>query len=88
MKGETLDNQLESQYIKFSHEIKKLSGGLSFVQISIINNDSINNILTEFIEKLSGVGGNFMIIITFGTIGIFILIFVLLLLYIRSISCN
>ena len=84
--GENLDEQLESQYIKFSHEKKEVIGGLNFVTISIIDNDDMETILVEFVEKLNKISSNFMLIIIFGTILIFFLISTLIGLYIYSIS--
>ena len=84
--GETLDEQLERQFIKFSHERKDVIGGLNFVKISIINNDDMKNILIEFINKINGISLNVILIIIVGVVVVFILIFTLILFYIGSIS--
>ena len=84
--GESLSEQLENQFIKFTNEKKDLSGGLNFVQISIIENDSMKIILVEFIEKLNTINNKFNIIVIFGTILIFVLISILLIYYIYSIE--
>ena len=84
--GESLSEQLENQFIKFTNEKKDLNGGLNFVQISIIENDSMKIILVEFIEKLNTINNKFNIIVIFGTILIFVLISILLIYYIYSIE--
>ena len=84
--GESLSEQLENQFIKFTSEKKDLNGGLNFVQISIIENDSMKIILVEFIEKLNTINNKFNIIVIFGTILIFVLISILLIYYIYSIE--
>ena len=84
--GESLSEQLENQFIKFTNEKKDLSGGLNFVQISIIENDSMKIILVEFIEKLNTIYNKFNIIVILGTILIFVLISILLIYYIYSIE--
>ena len=84
--GESLSEQLENQFIKFTNEKKDLNGGLNFVQISIIENDSMKIILVEFIEKLNTIYNKFNIIVILGTILIFVLISILLIYYIYSIE--
>ena len=84
--GESLSEQLENQFIKFTNEKKDLNGGLNFVQISIIENDSMKIILVEFIEKLNKIYNKFNIIVILGTILIFVLISILLIYYIYSIE--
>ena len=84
--GESLSEQLENQFIKFTNEKKDLNGGLNFVQISIIENDSMKIILVEFIEKLNKIYNKFNIIVILGTILIFVLISLLLIYYIYSIE--
>ena len=83
---ESLNEQLESQFISFSNEKMKLIGGINFVKISIIDNDSMKNILVEFVENLNKISTGVMSIIIIGIILVLILISILLLLYINSIS--
>jgi len=84
--GENLNDQLESQYFKFTFEQKQLNGGLSFVMVSIINNDSMKKILTEFMEKLNSLTDKFTIISSVEIVVVFFLISTLIILYIYSLS--
>ena len=72
--------------LKFSFDKKNVSGGLSFVYISLINNEDMKNILIDFIEELNKIRTTFSFIIIFGTIFIFFFISILLILYTYSIS--
>ena len=83
---ESLDNYLENQFFKFTHEKKVLNGGLNFVMISIITNESMKNILIDFVENLNKQQVIFISVIVSGTIFIFILITILLIIFIYSIS--
>ena len=83
---ESLDNYLENQFFKFTHEKKQLNGGLNFVMISIINNDVMKKILVDFVENLNVQQTIFTCVIISGTIFIFILITIILIIYIFSIS--
>ena len=82
----SLDNYLENQFFKFTHEKKVLNGGLNFVMISIITNESMKNILIDFVENLNKQQVIFISVIVSGTIFIFILITILLIIFIYSIS--
>ena len=84
--GENLEEQLESQIFKFSNEKKELNGGLNIVMISIISNDAMKRIIVEFVENFNKITVIFLIIIVCGTIIIFTLMTVLLILFILSIS--
>jgi len=84
--GETLNEQLEDQFIQFSFDKKNVSGGLSFIYISLINNHDMKYILIDFVQKLNRIESIFTFIIIFGTSVIFIFISILLILYIYSIS--
>ena len=83
---ESLDNYLENQFFKFTHEKKVLNGGLNFVMISIITNESMKSILIDFVENLNKQQVIFISVIVSGTIFIFILITILLIIFIYSIS--
>ena len=83
---ESLDNYLENQFFKFTHEKKQLNGGLNFVMISIINNEVMKKILVDFVENLNVQQTIFTCVIISGTIFIFILITIILIIYIFSIS--
>ena len=83
---ESLDNYLENQLFKFTHEKKVLNGGLNFVMISIITNESMKSILIDFVENLNKQQVIFISVIVSGAIFIFILITILLIIFIYSIS--
>ena len=82
----SLDNYLENQFFKFTQEKKVLSGGLNFVMISIITNENMKNILFDFVESLNYQQTIFMSVITSGTIVIFILATILLIIFMHAIS--
>ena len=84
--GESLKDQLENQFIKFTHEKKELNGGLNYIMFSIIDNDSMKSIIAEFVKELNDISNIFLNIIIAGIILIFILIFIRLLFFIHSIS--
>ena len=84
--GGSLEEHLESQYIKFDYEKKNLNGGLSFVYISIINNEEMKNILVEFVEEFNKSSLKIIIIFICGTFIIFIFFTILIMVYIISIS--
>ena len=84
--GESLEEHLESQYIKFSYEKKNLNGGLSFVFISVINNDQMKTILVDFVERINKSSVKIIAIYIVGTLIIFILFTYILMSYIYTIS--
>ena len=84
--GESLNDQLESQYFKFTFDKKQLNGGLSFVLVSIINNNNTKKILTEFMEKINKLTYRFTFITCAEAIVVFFLISTLIIIYIYSIS--
>ena len=83
---ESLDDFLENQCFKFTHEKKILNGGLNFVMISIITNENMKKILFDFVENLNIQQTVFICVIISGTIFLFILITILLIIFILSIS--
>ena len=84
--GESLKNQIENQFIKFTHEKKELNGGLNYIMFSIIDNDSMKSIIIQFVKELNYISNIFLYIIIFGVVIIFILIFIIVILFIHSIS--
>ena len=84
--GESLKDQLENQFIKFTHEKKELNGGLNYIMFSIIDNDSMKSIIAEFVKELNDISKIFLNIIIAGIILIFILIFIRLIFFLHSIS--
>ena len=82
----SLDNYLENQFFKFTQEKKVLSGGLNFVMISIITNENMKNILFDFVESLNYQQTIFFSVIVSGTIVIFILATILLIMFMHAIS--
>ena len=84
--GENLEEHLESQYIKFAYEKKNLNGGLSFVFISVINNEEMKNILVEFVQRFNKSSTKIIIIFIIGTCVIFIVFTIIIMIYIISIS--
>jgi hypothetical protein len=83
---ETLDEQLETQFIKFSFEKKNLVKELDLVFISIIDNEEMKTILYNFVENLNVISKNFLYIIIFGSLLMFGLISILIILYIYSVA--
>ena len=84
--GESLKDQIENQFIKFTHEKKELNGGLNYIMFSIIDNDSMKSIIIQFVKELNYISNIFLYIIIFGVVIIFILIFIIVILFIHSIS--
>ena len=84
--GESLEEHLESQYIKFAYEKKNLNGGLSFVFISVINNEEMKNILVDFVERFNKSSTKLIVIFIIATCFIFIIFTILIMVYILSIS--
>ena len=84
--GENLEEHLESQYIKFAYEKKNLNGGLSFVFISVINNEEMKNILVEFVQRFNKSSTKIITIFIIGTCVIFIVFTIIIMIYIISIS--
>ena len=74
---ETLDEQLETQFIKFSFEKKNLVKELDLVFISIIDNEEMKIILYNFVENLNVISMYFLYIIIFGSLLMFGLISIL-----------
>ena len=83
---ETLDEQLETQFIKFSFEKKNFVKELDLVFISIIDNEEMKTILYNFVENLNVISKNFLYIIIFGSLLMFGLISILIILYIYSVA--
>ena len=83
--GESLNDQLETQYFKFTYDKMQLNGGLSFVMVSIINNDNTKKILGEFMEKINILTYRFTFISCAEAIIVFFLIstFIIIYIYIR-----
>ena len=84
--GESLKDQVENQFIKFSHEKKELNGGLNYIMFSIIDNDSMKSIIINFVKDLNYISNVFLLIIIFGIILVFVVIFIRIIIYIHSIS--
>ena len=83
---ESLTEQIENQFIKFSHEKKELIGGLNYIMFSIIDNDSMKSIIAQFVKELNNISNIFLIVINTGIVIIFISTFIIIILYINSIS--
>ena len=83
---ESLTEQIENQFIKFSHEKKELIGGLNYIMFSIIDNDSMKSIIAQFVKELNHISNIFLIVINTGIVIIFVSTFIIIILYINSIS--
>ena len=80
-KGNDLSNQLKGFYMKFSYINFELINGFKCIIICIYNNDSIKNIINNFLSYLHRLTIYFHIVIGIGINAILVLVALVLILY-------
>ena len=84
--GDNLIDELEDQFIKLSFQILNSLKGFSFIIFSIIDNKSVKEILTIFINNLSKIKTIFIILIIISICFLYTSLFVLIIINLYKIS--